>query len=283
MTTLKQSAANKANALKSTGPKTVAGKAVVAGNAIRHGILSQRLFLDGENPAEFSDLQDQLRQALRPMGTLELALVEKIAVALWKQRRLIAAETSFIELGRDMRCASNRYAVKKAAGLDYTDDDVTEADLLRMSDEEQAQQVWCRQVVVEIERLQDEVVEGNDLIALAKVAPDVYRQLADEANEEGQSPEVYVATFHSGLAAWIDELRTWCAKTLRQLSRRHLVQSVAQLVHRQNSAPMANEVLIRYQVALDGELYRAMEALRRQQEFRNRLGIDIRDTVDVVS
>lgn len=42
MTTEKQIAANKANAQKSTGPKTDAGKQVVAMNAISHGILSRR-------------------------------------------------------------------------------------------------------------------------------------------------------------------------------------------------------------------------------------------------
>jgi len=54
MTTKKQAAANKENAKNSTGPKTPEGKAVVAMNAISHGILSRRLFLGGENPVEFA-------------------------------------------------------------------------------------------------------------------------------------------------------------------------------------------------------------------------------------
>ena len=62
----------------------------MAGNAISHGILSKRLFLEDESPDDFQALQNDLRQALRPMGALELALVEKVAVALWKQRRLVA-------------------------------------------------------------------------------------------------------------------------------------------------------------------------------------------------
>jgi hypothetical protein len=42
MTTDKQIAANRRNAARSTGPKTEAGKAIVARNAVSHGLLSRR-------------------------------------------------------------------------------------------------------------------------------------------------------------------------------------------------------------------------------------------------
>ena len=77
MTSEKQVAANKENAKKSTGPKTEEGKTLVAENAVKHGFLSQKLFLPRENPTVFATLHDELQLALRPRGLLELTLVEK--------------------------------------------------------------------------------------------------------------------------------------------------------------------------------------------------------------
>jgi len=45
--------ANKRNSRQSTGPRTAKGKAVVAGNALQHGILSAKLFLAGESQEDF--------------------------------------------------------------------------------------------------------------------------------------------------------------------------------------------------------------------------------------
>lgn len=276
MTTEKQAAANKTNATKSTGPTTPAGKAAVAKNATSHGILSKRLFLDGECPDDFHDLQDDLQQALRPTGALELALVEKAAVALWKQRRLVAAETAMLELGRSMRRQSVRDEVKTAVGLGYADGDITDSDLFPMDADDEARQLFCTEVIEQYARVDAEVLYAEDLAGLKEQAPALFKQLAQEAEQDGVLPEAYLKSIGKeyALKEWASALREWCRETLKGLWRRPLVQSVAQLVKEKRSAPIANELLMRYQVSLDGELYRAVEALRRQQAFRLRLGID---------
>ena len=83
MTTQKQVAANRANARRSTGAKTATGKAVVSGNAIKHGLLSNRILLGGEDAELFGQLRGEMMLALRPVGILEISLAEKIAAALW--------------------------------------------------------------------------------------------------------------------------------------------------------------------------------------------------------
>ena len=50
MTSERQKAANQANALHSTGPKTSEGKAVVRFNAFRHGLLPRTLFSREKTP-----------------------------------------------------------------------------------------------------------------------------------------------------------------------------------------------------------------------------------------
>ncbi|MCD6393260.1 MAG: hypothetical protein J7M40_07105 [Planctomycetes bacterium] len=56
----KQLEANRKNALHSTGPRTAEGKAVVSGNAIRHGFRSQRIVIDGECADEYNDFRNKL-------------------------------------------------------------------------------------------------------------------------------------------------------------------------------------------------------------------------------
>ena len=53
---LRQIEANRRNATKSTGPKTPQGKAVVARNALQHGLLSRGAALQDESEADLVDL-----------------------------------------------------------------------------------------------------------------------------------------------------------------------------------------------------------------------------------
>ena len=46
-------AANRLNAQKSTGPRTAEGKAVVAQNAVKHGLLAREGLLRGEDREEY--------------------------------------------------------------------------------------------------------------------------------------------------------------------------------------------------------------------------------------
>ena len=49
MVTGKQLAANRRNALKSTGPRSAAGKDVASKNALKHGLLSSQPVMDDES------------------------------------------------------------------------------------------------------------------------------------------------------------------------------------------------------------------------------------------
>src|SRR5579862_5167225 len=91
---------NRRNALRSTGPRTAAGKAVSRMNAVRHGVLSEAVVVRGsrvqETAEEFEELRKHFREGLRPVGRLEEALVERIVMAHWRLRRVLAMETEEI-------------------------------------------------------------------------------------------------------------------------------------------------------------------------------------------
>ena len=103
MTTEKQKQANRENAKKFTGAKTEAGKARSAANSIKHGLFSAKLILHFEKASDFEELQDALRQDWKPQGCTELLLVEKIAVCLWRQKRLHRVEDSQVAEGLTAR------------------------------------------------------------------------------------------------------------------------------------------------------------------------------------
>jgi hypothetical protein len=85
-------AANRANAARSTGPRTPEGKARVAMNALRHGLASHAPLLPGEDPAELDALAEAYHDDLRPRGALERELVARIIGIAWRLRRVARAE-----------------------------------------------------------------------------------------------------------------------------------------------------------------------------------------------
>ena len=96
MTTQKQIEANQQNALKSTGPRTSEGKRIVGKNAVIYGLFSKDVVLEGglvnENQEEFESLLLGLIADLKPVGSMETILVEKIAAGCWRLKRLFRAE-----------------------------------------------------------------------------------------------------------------------------------------------------------------------------------------------
>ena len=93
MTRERQAEANRQNAQKSTGPRTPAGKAVVALNGIKHGLLSRESLIKGESEAELVDFGKRLRAKLAPVGELELLFADRVISTAWRLRRLVAVET----------------------------------------------------------------------------------------------------------------------------------------------------------------------------------------------
>ncbi len=100
MATRKQIESNKKNALVSTGPVTSEGKAIVAQNAVKHGIFAKDMIItagDGKEDArEYQELLDGLILSLHPSGQMECLLVEKIAADYWRLRRVLRFETGSI-------------------------------------------------------------------------------------------------------------------------------------------------------------------------------------------
>src|SRR5207237_8360223 len=88
----KKRAANRANAKKSTGPRTPEGKRRVSLNALTHGLTASTAVLPFENPDHFEKFAAALRAELRPAGFLQTLLSERVIDAAWKLRRASRAQ-----------------------------------------------------------------------------------------------------------------------------------------------------------------------------------------------
>ncbi|HTV53579.1 MAG TPA: hypothetical protein VMI06_01550, partial [Terriglobia bacterium] len=94
-----QLAARRANAKKSTGPRTLVGKLRSSQNAVKHGryagqsaafarSLYARMEELGEDPSEFAEIEDGLRTSFLPSNELQKMLVHEIALLEWQRLRM---------------------------------------------------------------------------------------------------------------------------------------------------------------------------------------------------
>jgi hypothetical protein len=99
MTSEKKMLANQINALKSTGPSTSEGKDRSSQNAIKHGLLSKAVIVEGETFEAFDLFRETIFDDMQPKGAMETLLVEKIINYAWRLRRAVQAEAIFLQAG----------------------------------------------------------------------------------------------------------------------------------------------------------------------------------------
>ena len=251
-------AANRLNAQNSTGPVTTEGKVAASRNAIRHGVLSEKLLLDDEPGSEFEALMAGLLQSLNPVGVLESAIVDRIAITLWRQRRLVQSETAALSLAREEKQLAAQ--VSSELGRRYGRE-LQPGDLAPF-DEQQAE--WCRAVIAELEAL-DEI----DIQRLGSGAPLTFEQLQSDADEV-TSLEAFLSSHEGGLTGYLEELLLWCRGKLKEGAERpHVLRLAKQVAEARLVLPAESlELMARYQSTLDNQLYKALRALRDTQEWR---------------
>ncbi len=133
MTTEAQIEANRANARKSTGPRTPEGKAVVARNAVRHELLGEHIIVAGEDRTRFARHREAMRRALVPVGEVEVTLAERLIGLSWRLQRVQRLQVQAFEAlcagpvegpadeGSDEELALGRIVVRDFAGARVLD------------------------------------------------------------------------------------------------------------------------------------------------------------------
>lgn len=262
-------AANKVNAQKSTGPRTNSGKARSAGNARVHGILSANLLIDGESPADYDLLFQSLVQDLRPVGALELIHVERIATAIWRQRRLIRAESAAVKFR--LEADDTRKMLTDTLGI---------AESARFKNIEPLSDGELRHLgslVAMLEEFAQLESVPESLAELRRKAPVWHSFLIAESEAAEESNLDRFVRGKSGIPedrmqeaiAWLlGHYRPAIAKSASGLQQRLQVSEMRAPFQAMKSIPPEAELYARYQTSIDNALTKAIRALREAQELR---------------
>ncbi|MEI6704878.1 MAG: hypothetical protein WCL71_15300 [Deltaproteobacteria bacterium] len=194
-----------------------------------------------------------------------MILVEKIAVAIWKQRRIISAETATITLNRQEPQLFS--SVNLALAKKYTRDELKPTDLEPVDSEHV---LWSQSVLEEWENLVHEEDQEISLVELKEHAPERWQELQDEAQAAELSVEAYLKDGGMDCYDWFYEAKKSADLILTKSRLQPKVVELYQAASAELSIlpdkPRAS--FERYQATLDNQLYRAIKELRLLQDRR---------------
>jgi hypothetical protein len=297
MVSTKQLEANRRNALKSTGPKTPEGKAKVAQNAIRHGVLSQLVVLpEVERQEDWEQHLARVHADFAPVGYMEGILAERVALILWRLGRVARYEREAAACYREsaerdlalheLHCElpesreaqpvaqANENVESVRALLDVMErpqnwpDDADVPRGWRILGEAAPRPRPYGQRPGELEDLLEEIdgcrewTAGEIRQRLEALAPFVEMSV-EELNEQ------VIATLHEWLAE-AERYRDGLVRVLNQSLRTRILPRKSDL-----------ENASRYERHLEGALYRAMHELQRLQAVRREQVVAAPVVVDV--
>jgi hypothetical protein len=98
MTSYRQIEANRHNALKSTGPRTDAGKERSRRNAVRHGLTAETVIGLLEDAEDYRQFEATVIGDYDAQSAVERELVLRLASLLWRLRRATTMETGLFEI-----------------------------------------------------------------------------------------------------------------------------------------------------------------------------------------
>jgi len=96
MATPAQLSANRANAQRSTGPRSAEGKSVSRFNALKHGVDAASITLPGEDPAAYQAFADSYDRAYPLHTVMHRFLIDSLIRADWHKHRLQRLEADLI-------------------------------------------------------------------------------------------------------------------------------------------------------------------------------------------
>lgn len=265
MATRKQIQANRQNSKKSTGPKTRAGKANSSGNSVAHGLLGRELIIPGENREEYQAMFEQLVSEFEPFGLLETTLVERIAVAIWRQRRLIRVESARVTMRGAGSSSLDADTVKCRFGTIFSptlvEQEMSFAGLVFLQDKAFPDPFWQTFLDGLNVAIDDEAFAS--LSQLEFRHPDTFMRVMDYLGfEPSQAADEIMDAY--------DSLQDCLEQTRDDVQLRVGLQRAIELYRSSHSWPENPLLIARYQSSLDNELYKAIRALRDLQDWRRK-------------
>jgi len=285
-TTDRQLIANRQNALKSSGPQTLEGKAVAKLNALRHGILAKEVVIRGENiqesSREFRAVLSWFWQDLAPAGAVEEMLVERIATSYWRLRRVLISEAGEIKLAVDaaswrrlMQRCDQVLELKRAKFIHKESDYKKSAFGVRYLVEKLEEiRAWVEDaggMEDPILRQVEEVFgdEEDGLLRALVVANSIFQKHPEDRNNpEALDLEARKAHHKSAALNVIDTYLKTLRGLLSMMDENEANEEDARIDADLLPSKEGVEKLLRYETTLERQIYRALNQLERLQRQR---------------
>jgi hypothetical protein len=132
-----------------TGPRTVEGKAKSSMNALKHGLAARTPLIPGEDEEEFKEFVWDVVEDLRPQGPVQAELAQRVAVLMWKRRRLAGAEEQALCELRERYAARTSRRLAELEEAATTDEDLEELERERAREEENGARWDANQVLAD--------------------------------------------------------------------------------------------------------------------------------------
>jgi hypothetical protein len=133
-----------------TGPTTQRGKQKSRRNATKHGIFSVGIVRKRESEAEYLRIVEDMVETLQPAGRLEEILVEKLAMLVWRYRRLLQAEVAEVARQREFDRKVQKEGETQAAETLVRDEGLLPG---AVSTENHEAVCWAIEILTDIQRL----------------------------------------------------------------------------------------------------------------------------------
>jgi hypothetical protein len=272
-------------AKRSGGPKTEAGKLASSNNALKTGAYSSQLTLPGESEADFKHLEEQLVRDFSPKDMTERILVHDLAVITWKKLRLDRVEhavmiasinrpVTLMELSREGLSLGYDYESLIKDIAIYTDDFIGEN----------------RVHLDFLSRFIEYPISKEEFYEVPKTHPELYRTIVDLARAEFNFTEVSPVPEQIGMLNFKDDnhrnhsfvhyifpvIYEQCQRTAHIAKRIDEIRSaVANIKERKLLELMQQPTIVRAGEDLNRAFSRTLNELRRQQQWRVKMAVEV--------
>lgn len=294
----KQLAANRTNAKKSTGPKSAAGKALVALNSVAHGIYSVSPVIEEvESKRSWTAYRFAMLDCMAPVGMVEMTLAERIILAAWRLRRVARYESEQIRLEQEE-------AMKKVGGmlrfeLDEVDEELDADDLQKILYEPAwRERDWqaASALLTASDETKLSVESAEDLLYYSFMELGQTYDHFDSYWKQLQAPEAWTTGLIRQLVRGLTEqhkkpfeefLRTLSDRTAKEMAKSRVLQLHAQQklteFRREHLLPDTEtlEKVMRYESHLSRLFHRDLHELQRLQATRLGHPVTVPIAIDV--
>lgn len=263
---------------RSGGPKTEAGKIASSRNALKTGAYSSMAVIPGESEEDFRGLHEEFLVSFKPNDVAESSMVRELAVLTWKKLRLERLEqAAFV---RALKITIKAYDICSVVPVDeshdwllrdlsvFTDAFIAECkedlELLKPGSEH----LKLTEIVFSVFSNKPELAEAIKRESFPEMTGGVIEEyFGHKIDNQAYKDQLSKKFTVQDARQWLYQIQ-WVAEHLDQIKT-----AVASVKEKRLLDLMQDQGIMRAYDDLSRAFYRTLAELRRQQSWRQKMGI----------